>query len=247
MLLESAAQLEGLNDDGDHFRDLTKLQLRNYGQLYDDELRWIKKINYSSVMRAIADGVIGAVPDDLHRRFDRVREVHVDAKVEDEQHLIDFLRKFDRLEKVSVSKAALGAAFYERLAVEFPRIRALFLHEADGHFQSLNFVFKFSNLTKLKAKGLTIERDFVQKLFDTYPVFELAFANNSRYREDYETFRRAHPKCDSSTCRTSRATFTTSSSWSSTTLATAMKVSGRRARKANQTSFFLSFQQSIVK
>lgn len=194
VLLESAAQLEGLNDGGDQFRDLTKLQLRNYGQLYDDELRWIKKINYSSVMRAIADGVIDAVPKDLHQRFDRVREVYVDSKVEDETHLFEFLKKFGRLEKVSVSKAALGAAFYERLAVELPLIRALFLHEADSHFPALNFVLKFPNLIELKAKGLKIDRDFVQALFETYPIFTLTFAKHSRYREDYETFRRAHPK-----------------------------------------------------
>ena len=193
VLLENSQQLENLNDESDKFQDLTKLQLLNYDDLYDDELRWIRTMNYSSVMRAIGDSAIGEVPEDLHRRFDRVETVYVDAPVADEDHLIEFLKKFKRFKKFSVKKATLSGAFYERLAGKLPQIRKLFIHEAGKHFDCLQFIFKFPNLIELKIKGPKIGEEFVRTLFTIYPVFKLIFKNDSRY-EDYETFWRAHPK-----------------------------------------------------
>lgn len=194
VLLEDAAQLENLDDEGDDFKDLTRLQLRNYDKLCDEELRWIKIINYSTVMRYIGDGTIESVPADLHQRFASVREVCADAKVEDEQHLMEFLRPFRRLEKFSASVAPMDAAFYERLAFEFPQIRKLSIRKTSKQLEDLEFIFKFPNLVELTIKFLKLTKEFVRKLFTTYPVFKFTFARDHRYNTDTETFKRAHPQ-----------------------------------------------------
>ncbi|KAI3480437.1 hypothetical protein L1887_57407 [Cichorium endivia] len=86
--LEDANQLFDFNYS--HKEDLVKLHLLNYSALCANELRWVKRVNFSCLLRCMSDGLV--IPPDFYEKYDQVEEVVIDYHIADEQ--IDILKNF---------------------------------------------------------------------------------------------------------------------------------------------------------
>lgn len=164
--LDDASQLENY----EHRKDLIKLQLENYSKLCSEELKWIKQLNYVSVLEHFANEP-DKIPDDFFEKFQFVSEIYVrnmeggDENAE-EKRLIEFLEKFRCIRSLNVYYSSLSKEFFERLSKVHPNVWRLNIEEDEYDF-GLNSLFhligEFKHLYCLRTNSCQNE-NFVEDL-----------------------------------------------------------------------------------
>lgn len=180
--LDDAGQL----DDYEFRKDLVRLHIRNYAKLRLEELRWIRGVNYNALQSCIEDGLVDEVPADFHEKFGQVNEILLDEKIDDEERLFDFLRKFKNFDTFSLELSYDSGfegpelSFFEKLFTEFPSIWHLRIRDPDGQggmASDLDFLFKSSKMYKLYTE-FGDDNDIADKIFEHFETFEFSFEIN---------------------------------------------------------------------
>ena len=166
----------------DYKGDPLKLQLANYAKLCAKESRWIRRLNYATVMHFENDPA--KIPDDLAAKFDFVREIYVSAPMPrrlnlyeiDEEELLAFLGRFKELQLLIFFRAwKLSENFYLQLAKIQPYIWRLDFGSDQIEYKK---IFKFEYLYRLTTTNREHE-DLIEKLFVKYENFSFSFQQNS--------------------------------------------------------------------
>lgn len=126
--LENAAQLENRNEDVCSM--LSKLYIRNCTKLCENELLWIRSLNYTAMMKAAMQRPI-KIPLDVHRKLFNVRQMVLCGPPNDEEHFFRFVAGFKRLVTFRFEEKLPSEQFFERLAVQC----------ASNWYVELEFVF----------------------------------------------------------------------------------------------------------
>lgn len=172
--------------DYEFSNDLVRLHIRNYSKLCEAELRWIRALNYSALQSCIEDGLVDEVPTDLHEKFDQVNEIILDGKIDDEERLFEFLRKFKNFDTFSIELGYYSGysgpetAFFEKLFAEFPDIWHLRIADPDGSgytANDLDYLFKSTKMYKLYTEFMD-DDDLTDKIFEHFETFEFSFEIN---------------------------------------------------------------------
>ena len=172
VLLETEEQLE----DFQYFQDnLAELHILNYSALCKKELRWVKRVNLSSLLSA---GLATKIPFDFFEKFDKVNELVIDyADITDEQ--IAVLKKFKNLSSLIVStehpRYSIDQIVFEKIADALPEIWSLELKDF-GICDILNS-FDFTLKLKKLRRFLTESYNYNNFLFsiEKFNVFEFSF------------------------------------------------------------------------
>ena len=122
--------------------DLIRLHLinGNWSKL-DDDLRWIKRVNYNSAIKNSGFGL----PVDFHHKLNDVEEVIVNGVVNNQEQLFDFLNGFRCLNTLNIRNAALSNQFYDRLATNFKCIHNLIIEENADVIDNFEFILNFED------------------------------------------------------------------------------------------------------
>ena len=178
VLVEDAAQL----DNYEFKKDLVKLHIQNYSKLNEKELRWIKEINYSSLIES-CDNQIDRIPKDFHSKFVEIKKVIISDNLDDEHHLMNFLKGFKKVNTLKIQKhsQSLSESFFEKLLTNCPQIRSLNFDKSNRNCNiNYNFIFQFKNLFSLSTCQ-RLEENFIVKVFKEFDEFSIKFYLN-RYK-----------------------------------------------------------------
>lgn len=182
--LENPNQL----DDYESQNELVKLHIANYAKLCQSELRWIRRLNYSSLMRCVDEGVIEAAPEDFFERFDQVNDILV-TEAFDEEQLFEFLKKFKNFNTFSLDYKyphtsdfeQLESEFYEKLLVKFPIWHLRFEDsdlDSNAVYEPCPYLFKSDTIYKLYTEEDEDYEIVAEKIFDHFETFEYTFNIN---------------------------------------------------------------------
>ena len=176
ILVEDANQL----DNYEFKKDLVKLHIQNYSKLNEKELRWIKEVNYTSLIQS-CDNQIDRIPKDFHSKFVEIKKVIISDNLDDEHHLMNFLKGFKKLNAFKVLHPSLDLPFFEELSINCPQISSLSyeVDRYDSRIEDFDFIFKFKSLKKFYTlSDLEHSDDFFETVFEKFPIFNLKFEFN---------------------------------------------------------------------
>ena len=182
ILLNDPNQFEardGRDDGYTSVYDFLSTQLvRNWTSVCENELKWFKVLDYCELMKCV-DQQTDRIPADIHEKLCSVEEFEINDKVENEDHLIEFIRGFNKnLRYIKFHTESLpDEHFFERLAESCSSIPHLDLLFRGDHRRVINydFVLNFKNLIGMKTWSgqLSKQREFIKKLFDKFDTFKL--------------------------------------------------------------------------
>ncbi|XP_037049246.1 uncharacterized protein LOC119083614 [Bradysia coprophila] len=90
-------------------------QINNYNSLtetvFNTRLTNPHQIDYNTLVDSMKD----KVPDDFFKKYFSTRSICVNGKVENQEHLFEFLKNFDYLTELQLYNASLDQSFYSRL------------------------------------------------------------------------------------------------------------------------------------
>ena len=180
ILLNDANQLEEKYGGDSYYNSvygmlITQL-VRNWRSAYEKELKWFKILDYCQLMKCV-DQQTDRIPADIHKKLCGVEQFKITDKVENENHLLEFIQGFSKsLRLINFMTDSLpGEHFFERLAESCSSIPHLDLwFYGDKQDINYDFVLNFKNLIGMKTfEGrLSTQRDFTKKLFDRFDTFE---------------------------------------------------------------------------
>lgn len=187
--IEDSEQLNDINyhENNSDADDLMKLHLFNYWALCPEEMRWIKRVYFSSLLQCVSDVLDEVIPPDFHQMFNRVEEVVINYDITDEQ--IDTLKHFKSLNSIMIrderdltwdrsGRDVDWNDLLEKLAEALPAVWSLELIDfRDEDFERFKSVYKFKKLRRLLT-DCYYNSDFISELFEFFDVFEVSFYEN---------------------------------------------------------------------
>ena len=133
------------------------IYMNNYQLIEPGALHFIRILNYSRLMNNAPEGT----PDCFSQKFSRVEWVHVRGRVQDEAHLLRFLRSLSWLRCLNLCDQSLSQKFYDQLPESAPSLI------------QLNFNALWHG--KVIEKELKLNFDFTEKLpyLSTVHIFRI--------------------------------------------------------------------------
>ena len=128
------------------------IYMKNYRLLdTDGTLDFIRFVNYSLLVQ----NAVGEFPTCFSEKFTGIEYVRVDA-VEDESHLLWFLRSLRALRRLDIANVFLSEGFYDKLPASARSLTELIFYGNDWNDFQLNFDFinSFSHLSHLRIHGI---------------------------------------------------------------------------------------------
>ena len=165
---------------------VTRLLIQNWTSLCEKELKWIEVLDYCELMQSVGQQV-DKIPADLHEKLSGVVKFLINNKVENEDHLMEFIKKFSKnLRIIDFRTESLpDEVFFERLAdscFSSPHLDLSFRGDKK-RVVNYDFVLNFKNLIGMKSLRwqLSKQRNFIKKLFERFDTFELQNIENGNY------------------------------------------------------------------
>ena len=182
ILLNDANQLEdrdGRDDGYTKVYDMLITQLvRNWTNVCEKELKWFKMLDYCELMKCV-DQQTNRIPADIHEKLCGVKQFKINDKVENEDHLMEFIKGFSKTLRIIyfATEFLPDEHFFERLAESCsscPHLD-LWFYGDDKRVINYDFVLNFKNLIGMKTWSgqLSKQREFIKKLFDKFDTFKL--------------------------------------------------------------------------
>ena len=141
-------EIEGEDDEGDRQegREIEVRErmsneyvyMRNYHLIEPDAtLEFVDHLNYSRLMASVT----GEFPGCFFKKFTQVQSVEVDGAVQDEAHLLWFLKSLNSVRKLELKDCQLSQAFYDQLPSAVDSFTELSLGKYGENELQLNFDF----------------------------------------------------------------------------------------------------------
>lgn len=147
---------------------LSSLYMKNHSKLCEQELKRVRELDYSGLLDYSGKDK-AEILTDLIRKFDRVEKIQVSDRVNDEQQLIDFLKRLKRFDTLKIGeKAQLGSGFYDKLSATCSNPWLAIQMKPQNNRTNFDFVFKLKNLVAFKVCKYDASDEFVQRLFDHF-------------------------------------------------------------------------------
>ena len=166
-----------------NYDDISWWLIRNYANLYEDDLQYITSCYYSSLMRYVDN----RVPEDFHQKFSCLKYVTVEDPVEDPNHLIEFVKNAQKSIGLIIKDSTnLDRSFYDRLAcLPITYLEVSKVGEASDLIGNMDFILAFQGLNSF----ITDQEIGLALIRRTYAKF-VNFVFHFRFRGAQVTIRK---------------------------------------------------------
>ena len=155
-IIEGSEDADEEDEEGGEMVSNECVYMRNYRLLdADDTLDFVRYVNYSMLV----ENAVGEFPVCFSEKFTGIEHVRVSKHVEDESHLLGFLRSLRLLRSLDIDSSVcrrLSQEFYDHLPASTHYLTQLIFYGQDWEELQLNFDFiaNFPHLLHLRIHGV---------------------------------------------------------------------------------------------